>query len=318
MHDQDDSLAGYAFWSYLIFYIISLAIWILNCYADREPDQTKYPKSKYPYPEQGASFLSRLFYTWFDPLAWKGYRRPLEQKDLWDMNPEDSSKEIMPLFIRYWDRAVAKASGYNLYVLFFGRPSSLLWLHLLILELHTSFHSNRKNAFDGSAAYTKTRTSASVTITPEQKKKKRASILGPIAKAFGPTFLFGAILKLVQDLLTFVSPQLLRALIKFVSPSENATLSDGNDKDYYDAHPPMWRGILYAVLLFVVASMQTLFLSQYFQRMIFVGLRIRTALVGTIYKKALGLSNTARKSKTVGEIVNLMAVDAQRFMDLTT
>lgn len=80
----------------------------------------------------------------------------------------------------------------------------------------------------------------------------------------------------------------------------------------------LWRGVLYAVLLFAVASTQTLFLSQYFQRMIFVGLRIRTALVGAIYKKALGLSNTSRKSKTVGEIVNLMAVDAQRFMDLTT
>lgn len=114
LQDQDDSHADYTFWSYLIFYIISLALWILNCYADREPDQTKYPKSQNPYPEQGASFLSRLFYTWFDPLAWRGYRRPLEQKDLWDMNPEDSSKEIMPLFMRYWDRAVAKASGYNL------------------------------------------------------------------------------------------------------------------------------------------------------------------------------------------------------------
>jgi hypothetical protein len=32
----------------------------------------------------------------------------------------------------------------------------------------------------------------------------------------------------------------------------------------------------------------------------------------------LRLSNTAKKSSTVGEIVNLMSVDAQRFMDLTT
>lgn len=125
-------------------------------------------------------------------------------------------------------------------------------------------------------------------------------------------------MKLVQDLLTFVSPQLLRLLIKFVGAAENKTSTTYTEGgDIIDPNP-MWHGILYAVLLFVVASMQTLFLSQYFQRMIFVGLRIRTALVGTIYKKALGLSNTARKSKTVGEIVNLMSVDAQRFMDLTT
>lgn len=113
-NDISDPYSEYFFTSYLIFYIFSLAVFILNCYADREPRQTKYPKSDKPYPELGASFLSRLFYAWFDPLAWKGYRKPLEQTDLWDMNPEDSSKEVMPVFLKYWDRAVAKASGYNM------------------------------------------------------------------------------------------------------------------------------------------------------------------------------------------------------------
>lgn len=192
---------------------------------------------------------------------------------------------------------------------------------MLILQF---FHySNSKNAFTGNAQYTKTRTSASVTINPEQKKKRIASILPPICKAFGPTFLFGAMLKLTQDVLTFVSPQLLRALISFVDNSaiKEVTITNGTETVTYTENPeqdPLWRGILYAVLLFIVASIQTMFLSQYFQRMFLVGLRIRTALVGAIYKKALCLSNTARKESTVGEIVNLMAVDAQRFMDLTT
>lgn len=191
---------------------------------------------------------------------------------------------------------------------------------------------NSRAAFTGNATYTKTRTSASVTINPEQKKKKQASILLPICKAFGPTFIFGAILKLVNDLLTFVSPQLLRAIINFVDDSNYNSKNETEELDFTTVMPnsidaksvqfkeqdPMWRGIFYAVLLFLVASTQTLFLSQYFQRMFLVGLRIRTALVGAIYKKALCLSNKARKESTVGEIVNLMAVDAQRFMDLTT
>ncbi|ROT73105.1 putative multidrug resistance-associated protein 1 isoform X4 [Penaeus vannamei] len=37
-----------------------------------------------------------------------------------------------------------------------------------------------------------------------------------------------------------------------------------------------------------------------------------------IYRKALRISSSARKESTVGEIVNLMSVDAQRFMDLTS
>lgn len=34
--------------------------------------------------------------------------------------------------------------------------------------------------------------------------------------------------------------------------------------------------------------------------------------------QALRISSSARKESTVGEIVNLMSVDAQRFMDLTS
>ena len=67
----------------------------------------------------------------------------------------------------------------------------------------------------------------------------------------------------------------------------------------------------------LTATLQTLVLSQYFHRMFLVGLRIRTALIAAIYRKALRMSNAARKSSTVGEIVNLMSVDAQRFMNLT-
>ena len=35
-----------------------------------------------------------------------------------------------------------------------------------------------------------------------------------------------------------------------------------------------------------------------------------------LFHQALRLSNKARRTSTVGEIVNLMSVDAQRFMDL--
>lgn len=78
-----------------------------------------------------------------------------------------------------------------------------------------------------------------------------------------------------------------------------------------------WKGYFYAVLMLLTAMLQTLILSQYFHRMFIVGLRIRTALISAIFRKSLRMSNKSRKDTTVGEIVNLMAVDAQRFMDLT-
>lgn len=45
-------------------------------------------------------------------------------------------------------------------------------------------------------------------------------------------------------------------------------------------------------------------------------MKIRSALISLIYKKALVISNTARKGNTVGEIVNLMSIDTQRFGDV--
>ncbi|KAI2474232.1 hypothetical protein C4B38_000299, partial [Diabrotica virgifera virgifera] len=140
--------------------------------------------------------------------------------------------------------------------------------------------------------------SASVDFV-NNKKKKQASILPALFKCFGPIYFFGALLKLIQDLLTFVSPQILGFLISYTRFNQE-----------------MWKGYLYAVLLFITATIQTLFLAQYFNRMFVVGMRIRTVLVSTIYRKALKISNSARKESTVGEIVNLMAVDAQKFMDL--
>lgn len=260
----DDANSAYFVASYLIFYTLSLAIFILNCYADGEPRQTKYPKTPKPYPEVGASFISRIVYNWFTPMVWKGYRNPLERKDLWNINVKDSSNEVVAVFLKYWNRAVGKASARN------------------------------------------------------------ASIMYPICKAFGPAFLFGAIFNLAQDVLMFASPQLLNLIIGFVQTSTTKVVNKTtNGTDFYEYVPnpdkePMWRGIFYAILLFVVASIRTLLNSQYFQRAHLVGLRIRTALIGAIFKKALCLSNTAKKESTLGEIVNLLAVDSQGLMDKIT
>ncbi|KAB7503947.1 Multidrug resistance-associated protein 1 [Armadillidium nasatum] len=46
------------------------------------------------------------------------------------------------------------------------------------------------------------------------------------------------------------------------------------------------------------------------------GLKIRSMVISAVYQKALKISSSSKKESTVGEIVNLMAVDVQRFLDL--
>ncbi|XP_074198909.1 ATP-binding cassette sub-family C member 3 isoform X2 [Camelus bactrianus] len=79
---------------------------------------------------------------------------------------------------------------------------------------------------------------------------------------------------------------------------------------------PTWWGFLVAGLMFVCSVMQTLILHQYFHCIFVMGLRFRTGIIGVIYRKALVITNSVKRESTVGEIVNLMSVDAQRFMDV--
>uniref|UniRef100_A0A672I827 ABC-type glutathione-S-conjugate transporter n=1 Tax=Salarias fasciatus TaxID=181472 RepID=A0A672I827_SALFA len=79
-----------------------------------------------------------------------------------------------------------------------------------------------------------------------------------------------------------------------------------------------WVGYMYATLLLLVAVLQSLCLQQYFQRCFVLGMQVRTAIMAAVYKKALVVSNNTRKEWTVGETVNLISTDAQRFSDLTS
>nr|CAD7261608.1 unnamed protein product [Timema shepardi] len=239
----------YTIVSYVLYYIITISLLILNCFADEAPTISEYPLTKDSNPEDGASFLSKLFYMWLEPLVWKGFRTPLETKDLWNISPQNCSKVVVPNFDRHWEKALHKTTS---------------------IESQTA--SFRKM-------------SGSVNFSDEKTKpKKITSVLPALWKAYGSTFLSGALLKLLADILAFVCPQLLSLLIQFV---------EGNGE--------VWKGYLYAVLMFTGASLDTLVLTQHFHRMYI----------------ALRMSNNARKESTVGEIVNLMSVDAQRFVEIT-
>ncbi|XP_039950445.1 multidrug resistance-associated protein 1 isoform X2 [Bactrocera tryoni] len=273
----DYSWDEYNYVSYMIYFALSCAMLLLNCFADAMPRETKYKRTNNEIPESSASFLSRVTYTWFDGMAWRGYRNPLEEKDLWDLRSQDSCNEIMPIFAYYWNKSVHK----NYKSQTPPQPKAQ--------------YSNGKVEFENPHGRS-------------EEKKKITSIMPPIIKSFGGVFLLGSLLKFICDLLAFAQPQVLSLIIGFV-------------EDYADENvekQPEWKGIFYSVLLFITAAAQTFILGQYFHRMFVVGLRIRTALINAIYRKALVISNATRKQSTVGEIVNLMAVDAQRFMDLTT
>ncbi|EMD38835.1 hypothetical protein CERSUDRAFT_92869 [Gelatoporia subvermispora B] len=139
---------------------------------------------------------------------------------------------------------------------------------------------------------------------------EHSSLWTALFVAYGGPYAFAALLKLIQDSLAFLQPQLLRWLLAYISEYQSTRHSG-------EASPSPLEGFAIAVIMFVASCVQTVILHQYFQRCFETGMRVRAGLVTVIYQKALVLSNDGRGSAS-GDIVNLMSVDATRLQDLCT
>ncbi|XP_051926934.1 ATP-binding cassette sub-family C member 3-like isoform X3 [Hippocampus zosterae] len=269
---------------YFYFGLVVLEL-ILCCFNEKPPLFSSVDTDPNVCPESTAGFLSTMTFWWFTSMAVKGYKLPLEAKDLWSLNVRDSATVLVPKLLIEWEKEQAKAkSKQNTSndVVYSKPPPS------------TSNHIGEESGTSPEEA--------EVLLSTRQVLPRQPSFLYSLIKAFGPYFLIGSAYKLLQDIITFVNPQLLRMLISF-------TKQKG---------VPDWWGYSLAFLMFFTAFLQTLILHQHFQYCFVTGMHVRTALIGAIYRKSLVITNAAKRSSTVGEVVNLMSVDAQRFMDLTT
>ncbi|KAM9715836.1 ATP-binding cassette sub-family C member 3 isoform 3-T3 [Menidia menidia] len=276
------------FTTFYIYFGLVVSQLILSCFNEKPPLFSNIVTDPNPCPETTAGFLSTMTFWWFTSLAIKGYKMPLEAKDLWSLNQRDSSKVMVPRLLKEWEKEQAKAkseenvSSQAMY----AKPPP----------------STTNHVTGGGGGAESSPEEVEVLLSSQKAAPSKPSFLRALIKAFGPYFLIGSAYKLLQDTITFVNPQLLRMLISF-------TKQKG---------VPDWWGYTLAFLMFFTALLQTLILHRHFQYCFVTGMNVRTALIGAIYRKALVITNAAKRSSTVGEIVNLMSVDAQRFMDLTT
>ncbi|XP_055876897.1 multidrug resistance-associated protein 1-like isoform X3 [Biomphalaria glabrata] len=263
---------GYVSPSLFIHYPCVLFAFILSAIVDAKPVDAAL-KDEHQCPEKDSSFLSQITFWWFSGMVIQGYKRALTEKDLWSLNKEDTSEYVSAQFYRKWNLTKEVP---------------------LPIAANGDVHETSFMYKEGSAIL------VPYNAAMEDSKHKRSLFSALVRNYFG-FFLVAAIFKLIHDILMFISPQLLRLLIKFTSSDEY-----------------MWRGFFYASMLLLVALVQSILLHQYFHATFLLGMRIRSTIIAVIYRKTLKLSSSAKRSSTVGEIVNLMSVDAQRFMDLTT
>jgi ATP-binding cassette, subfamily C (CFTR/MRP), member 1 len=98
----------FQFVNYVTYFVLITTMLLLSCWSDNEPRNTTYAKSSNPSPQLSSSFVNQIFFQWFDRTAWVGWRRPITEKDIYDINPEDTSAELVPPFDKYFNESVEK------------------------------------------------------------------------------------------------------------------------------------------------------------------------------------------------------------------
>ncbi|KAM9612284.1 ATP-binding cassette sub-family C member 2 isoform 1-T4 [Morphnus guianensis] len=277
---------------FFISYGLQLLLFLVSGFSDVAPETKEITKKN---PEVTASFLSSITFEWYTSMVFKGYRKPLEIEDIWELKSKDKTQAIYAVLEKNMKTAVRKAQA----------------------ELEKRKRKKRCREGDPDHGNNMSKAQSQDILVLEEKQPKRKKkgdkgdsgprkdfprgwLVKTLCKTFWQNLLLSVAFKLVHDGLVFVSPQLLKLLIAFVSDEESFA----------------WQGYLYAILLFLTALIQSLCLQQYFSLCFQLGINVRASLIAAIYKKALTMSSATRKESTVGETVNLMSADAQRFMDM--
>ncbi|XP_012941427.1 multidrug resistance-associated protein 4, partial [Aplysia californica] len=192
-----------------------------------------------PNPTLKANFLSRATFWWLNPLFKKGYTQPLEETDLYNVVPNDSSEYL-------------------------GNKLELEWEKQL----------------------------------KRREKGQKPSLLRALFNVFGVQYILVGLVVLMEEGTKVVQPLLLGGLIRYFTPDSNMERKEA------------W---LYAMGVSLCAVMLAVAHHPYFFCVQRIGMRMRIACCSLMYKKCLRLSNKAMGETTVGQIVNLMSNDVNRF-----
>ncbi|XP_046571958.1 LOW QUALITY PROTEIN: multidrug resistance-associated protein 1-like [Haliotis rubra] len=329
---------------------------VLHLFADRLPVRKKKGKRE-PCPETTAAFLSKITFHWITGMIWRGWRHPITDSDLWDLPPYLKSQVTVPPFDVLWQREINKlisktelADPEELKKLSWAgadtdldtrpgvkirnkktEPADTSEKEVLLelkklrgagattdLDTHPGVKSRSKEtepADSTGEVLLELEKPAATDISPdtgvEIRSKKTSSWTGHANKwtlikvlfrTYGSELLVSHLLRFCADLVQFLFPLLLKRLIWYVEHRKSET---------------DWKGYAIVASFFIVSMFQSILLSQCVFVAFNIGLKIKTALVTAVYRKALTMNNECRRQYTTGAIVNMMSVDCARVCEVT-
>lgn len=237
-------------------------------------------------PEDYAPWFSRLTFWWLNPLLSQGYSRPLQATDMYQLG---ESREAHVYSLRLQDaferRRVAledfKARAEKNQV----RPA---WWRRVLWRLSGS-QSRKEDQWRRIMA------------------KRQPSLAGALNDTVFWWFWIGGLYKGLADTGSICSPLLVKALINFASQSYAAHL-DGTPA------PSIGKGLGLAFGLLALQWLIMLLNVHAFHRSFTTGVLLRTALITSVFSRALSLTSRARTmgGMTAGKFVGLISTDVSR------
>ncbi|KAJ8315796.1 hypothetical protein KUTeg_007946 [Tegillarca granosa] len=277
---------------FFTYFGLTLIQFFVSCIADNPP---QVYTGKTPCPILRSSFLSRITFAW----ETGGYKRPLTEKDLFQLLPRDQTANVIPRFDKNWRKEAIKAQKRQR-----SKPERKVYVNPSVSQIQDDQSETTPLLKEKPDAKESKKDTKKATVDLSNKP----SLFKVLFKTFGWELLHSQIFKLFYDILQFINPLLLQQLIAFTDADKNLEGSTEWKQE--------WKGFVLAAAFFSVVLLQSFFFHQLFYFSQSLGLRIRAAIISRVYRKALTMDNQARKDSTVGEIVNLMSVDTEHIQEV--
>ncbi|KZC06945.1 Multidrug resistance-associated protein 4 [Dufourea novaeangliae] len=260
-------------------------------------------------PREGANPLSVLTFAWVLRTFWIGFRKELEIEDLYRPLKEHKSSILGARISKAWEEEVQAYKK---------------------RKLNSERKENASKAYD------------------VKKNVKKPSLTKVLAKCFGLKLLiYGLLLAVMEICLRLSQPMFLGLLIRYYNqtkikhyvPVHSVLLSRSHNSSDSHVHEnedatrsvlqPLFLGrllkyyssdeitkseaYLYATGVILCSGLIIFVLHPYMMAILHMGMKMRVACCSLIYRKALKLSRTALGETTVGQAVNLLSNDVNRF-----
>ncbi|XP_060076556.1 multidrug resistance-associated protein 1-like [Ylistrum balloti] len=274
---------------YQIFYfVLILVLTILHSFADKR--SLRESENEYRCPDVDVSTLANLVYAWMTPTVVMAYKKKIATYDLWAQTERLKCNNAVSELHLTWNKELNKLTQYN-------KEQKTQQS-----RLNKSSHNGQVTSEDTPLLTSGSSGKRQHLQYDEKIQPPQPSLFKTIFKTYGLLWLQCNTLKALSDLCLLSQPVILKYIVIYVG--------NKGEPGY-----PTWNGVMLAFLFYAASQCNTFMYNVSTHLALTLALRIKSALIGTIYRKALRMDNSVKKDYTVGQIVNLMSVDCQRIQD---